>query len=114
VVERRNGYPYFAGTLCFTRAVSIETLPHEKIFTLALREWDKRIQDSVEVLVNGHSLGVCCWSPYHWEGESHVLREGSNTIEIRITNTLSGMLEGSYFDEASHRIVPVDQSLAGT
>ena len=27
----QQGYPYFAGTLCFTREVSIETVPHEAI-----------------------------------------------------------------------------------
>jgi hypothetical protein len=108
----QQGYPYFAGTLCFTREVSIETVPHERLFELVLRGWDQRIHDCVEILVNGHSLGVCCWSPYHWGGESNILHEGRNTIEIRVTNTLNGMLEGSYFDEDSHRIVPVDQFLA--
>ncbi|HEX6554772.1 MAG TPA: hypothetical protein VF026_18545 [Ktedonobacteraceae bacterium] len=110
----QQGYPYFAGTLCFAREVSIETVPHERMFELTLRGWDQRIHDCVEILVNGHSLGVCCWSPYHWGGACDVLREGRNTIEIRVTNTLNGMLEGSYFDEDSHRIVPVDQFLAST
>ncbi len=101
------GYPYFAGTLCFTREVSLDALPSEQGFALALHGWDQRIQDCVEVLVNGHSLGVCCWSPYRWEGETTILCEGNNEIEIRVTNTLSSMLEGSYFDAPAHQILPI-------
>jgi hypothetical protein len=58
-------------------------------------------------LINDHSLGVCCWPPYRWQGESAILHVGINTVEIRITNTLNSMLEGSYFDDASHQIVPI-------
>jgi hypothetical protein len=104
----QEGYPYFAGTLSFTREISLETLPDEELFALVPEGWDEHLHDCVEVLVNGSSLGVCCWSPYHWQGESALLREGVNLIEVRVTNTLSGMLEGSYFDERTHQIVSVD------
>lgn len=102
-----QGYPYYAGTLCFTREIIVETLPHEKTFALGLQGWEKQIHDCVEVLVNGNSLGVCCWSPYRWEGDSDILRAGVNTVEIRVTNTLNAMLEGTYFDDALHQLVPV-------
>lgn len=105
----QEGYPYYAGTLSFTREISIETLPGEQTFVVVPEGWDAHIHDCVELLVNGHSLGVCCWSPYRWQGESAVLREGINTVEVRVTNTLSGMLEGAYFDERSHQIVPIQQ-----
>ncbi|GLV54633.1 hypothetical protein KDH_14800 [Dictyobacter sp. S3.2.2.5] len=101
------GYPYFAGTLCFTREAVLDALPRERTFALAFDGWDQHLHDCVEVLVNGHSLGVCCWSPYHWEGESDILRQGQNEIEVRVTNTLSGMLEGSYFEPATHQIVTI-------
>ncbi len=102
--EIQEGYPYYAGTLSFTREISIETLPREQTFVLSM---DEHTHDCVEILVNGHSLGVCCWSPYRWEGASVVLHEGANTVEVRMTNTLSGMLDGSYFDEKAHQIVPI-------
>ena len=102
------GYPYFAGTLCFTRDISLDALPGEQRFLLAPRCWDQQIDECVEVLVNAYSLGVCCWSPYRWEGEISLLRAGRNTIEIRITNTLSGRLEGTYFDAHTHQIVSVN------
>jgi hypothetical protein len=100
-----QGYPYYAGTLCFTRDIFIETLPQEKTFVLTLQGWDSH--DCVEVLVNGRSLGVSCWSPYRWKGDTNTLRTGSNTVEIRVTNTLNAMLEGTYFDEMLHQIVPI-------
>ncbi|MBA2395161.1 MAG: hypothetical protein H0V70_20730 [Ktedonobacteraceae bacterium] len=104
----QEGYPYFAGTLSFTHEISLEALPDEPMFALVPEGWDDYMHDCVEVLVNGCSLGVCCWSPYRWQGERVLLCEGVNLIEVRVTNTLSGMLEGSYFDEGSHQIVPVD------
>jgi hypothetical protein len=100
-----QGYPYYAGTLCFIREIFIETLPQEKTFVLTLQGWDSH--DCVEVLVNGRSLGVSCWSPYRWKGDTNTLRTGSNTVEIRVTNTLNAMLEGTYFDEMLHQIVPI-------
>lgn len=104
------GYPYFAGTLCFTREVSLDALPREQRFSLTLRGWNQLPDDCVEVLVNTHSLGTCCWSPYRWEGDASLLHMGSNRVEMRVTNTLSGLLEGTYFDAAAHQIVPVNQA----
>lgn len=101
------GYPYFAGTLCFTREIVLDALPREQTFVLAFNGWDQHLHDCVEVLINGHSLGVCCWSPYRWGGESAILCQGSNKIEIRVTNTLSGMLEGTYFDPHTHQMVAI-------
>jgi hypothetical protein len=37
------------------------------------------------------------------------LRQGSNTMEVRVTNTLSGMLEGTYFDALTHQIVAMQE-----
>jgi hypothetical protein len=104
----QEGYPYFAGTLSFAQDISIETIPSTtSTFELALPGWDPNIHDCVEILINDHSLGVCCWSPYRWQGASAILHTGINTVEIRITNTLNAMLEGSYFDDHSHQITPV-------
>jgi hypothetical protein len=104
----QEGYPYFAGTLTFTQDISIEMIsPLAERFELALQGWDRRIHDCVEILINGHSLGVCCWSPYRWQGASSVLHPGSNIVEIRMTNTLNAMLEGTYFDQDAHQMKPI-------
>ncbi|WP_028549768.1 hypothetical protein [Paenibacillus sp. UNC451MF] len=48
------------------------------------------------------------WSPYRWTGSSNLLRKGANQVEVKVTNTLSGLLEGKYFDYASHTLQPVN------
>jgi len=65
---------------------------------------DKHIHDCIEVLVNGRSLGVKAWTPYQWEGASQILHQGDNELEVRITNTLIGLLEGKYFDYQEHQL----------
>jgi hypothetical protein len=42
-----------------------------------------------------------------WKGDSSILHEGVNTVEMRVTNTLGAMLEGTRVDELHHQIVPV-------
>ncbi|UJF34894.1 hypothetical protein [Paenibacillus hexagrammi] len=61
----------------------------------------------VEVTVNGESLGVRAWSPYTWSGNTAYLKKGSNQIEVRVTGTLIGLLEGQYFDYENHRITDI-------
>jgi hypothetical protein len=65
------------------------------------------VHDSVEVLVNGQSLGVRPWSPFVWGGSAVHLREGGNELEVRVTGTLIGLLEGKYFDYREHRVVDI-------
>lgn len=101
-----KGFPYFAGTLSLTRQVSLERLPDRGAFTLELPRWCEPYHEVAEVLVNGRSLGVRCWSPYRFTGSTALLKTGVNWVELRLTNTLVGMLEGSYFDHETHRVVP--------
>ncbi|MCS7460776.1 glycosyl hydrolase [Paenibacillus doosanensis] len=101
------GYPYYAGTFSFERELVLPSIPAGGSFELSLTHSDDAFHDSAEVLVNGQSLGVCAWSPYRWLGDAKLLQEGSNRIEIRVTNTLIGLLEGKYFDYAQHELKPV-------
>ncbi|GGH61446.1 hypothetical protein GCM10008014_36900 [Paenibacillus silvae] len=96
-------YPHFAGEMSYTRMFWLdqaETEMHR--FELEFEHWS--VQDVTEVRVNGHSLGVRCWSPYRWQGEGSRLRPGDNEIEVCVTNTLIGLLEGMYFDGKEHRL----------
>ncbi|MEC0229910.1 glycosyl hydrolase [Paenibacillus alba] len=99
------GYPYFAGTLSFTRELWLDALPATERFELAFNHWD--VHDLIEVLINGNSLGVRPWSPYVWEGSAANLRQGANQLEVRVTGTLIGMLEGKYFDYQEHRVADI-------
>jgi hypothetical protein len=99
-----ESYPYYAGTLSFTRRINLERLAEEEDFVLRFTDLDPDVHDCMEVLVNGQSLGVRAWTPYEWEGKSSVLHSGENQLEIKVTNTLIGLLEGKYFDYREHKL----------
>ena len=47
--------------------------------------------DSVEVWVNGEKAGIILWAPNKVDVTNY-LKKGENDIEIRVTSTLSNML----------------------
>lgn len=98
------GLPYYAGTVWYTKNIELETLPDSKMFQLHVAEGDTWFHDAIEVRVNGHSLGIRPWTPYRWQGNKEVLQPGDNHIEVGITNTLIGMLEGKRFNYEIHAL----------
>lgn len=102
-----EGYPFYAGTLSFQRAFRLEQLPDATTFELGLPDWLAPFHDCAEILVNGRSLGVRCWSPYRWMGELDMLKVGENKLELKVTNTLVGMLEGKVFNSEAHALKEV-------
>lgn len=101
-----EGFPYYAGTLLLKREAVLDELPESTRFSVRFRDLDESFHDCAEIIVNGHSLGVRPWTPYEWQGSTELLRRGVNIVEVRITNTLIGMLEGRKFDYAKHTLVP--------
>jgi hypothetical protein len=118
------GYPHYAGTFRFRRKLreseeavlqEAEEQPGghsgvcrtESVFSLGFDQWD--IEDTAEIRVNGSSLGVRPWSPYRWHGSREILSRQGNEVEVYITNTLIGVLEGARFDAAAHRVCPIDE-----
>ncbi|MFS0725730.1 hypothetical protein [Paenibacillus sp. 1P07SE] len=103
------GLPYYAGELVFRRTFDLaeEELPQSERFRLTFADLDPAFHDCAGVALNGHALGVRAWTPYIWEGSCGMLREGANTVEVTLTNTLVGLLEGRYFDKAAHALHPV-------
>ncbi|TVY08912.1 glycosyl hydrolase [Paenibacillus cremeus] len=99
------GFPYYAGKLSYQRTLQVDERPTTPEFELRLADWT--IHDEVEVRLNGQSLGVRPWAPYRWTGESSLLQAGDNTIEVIVTSSLIGLLEGNYFDDAEHKVKPV-------
>lgn len=99
------GYPYYAGTLSFQRVITLDELPQEPEFELKFESWDANLHDCIEVFVNDYSLGAKPWSPYFWRGSPDLLKTGTNKLEVRVTNSLIGLLEGRHFDYSSHRLL---------
>jgi hypothetical protein len=100
-------YPYYAGTLAFTRIIHLDSVPEETYFELFFEDLDKNFHDCMEVFVNGRRLGVKAWTPYQWKGKSEILHTGENVVEVKVTNTLIGLLEGKYFDYEEHKLCEV-------
>lgn len=103
-----ESYPYYAGTLSFTRRINLDEISQGEHFILSFTDLDPDVHDCMEFLVNGQSLGVRAWTPYEWQGKSSVLHLGENQLEIRITNTLIGLLEGKYFNYREHNLHEVN------
>ncbi|MBQ3049297.1 MAG: hypothetical protein IJC94_05020 [Oscillospiraceae bacterium] len=81
----KQGFRYFSGTACYTTKANIAA-----DFTKA--EVAVECTDSVEVWVNGEKAGIVLWAPNKVDVTS-LLKKGENDIEIRVTSTLSNMLD---------------------
>ncbi|MBB6734163.1 glycosyl hydrolase [Cohnella zeiphila] len=101
------GYPYYAGDFSFAKTAEWPDAPEGSAFELTFPDLDPDFHDCAEVLINGRSLGVRAWSPYRWIGDASMIRKGANRLEVRVTNTLIGLLEGQFFDYRGHAVRPV-------
>ncbi|MBW7453407.1 hypothetical protein K0U00_05080, partial [Paenibacillus sepulcri] len=100
-----EGFPYYAGALRFTRQLDMSLPARTDEIDIQFADWETTL--SVQIRLNGHDLGVQSWSPYRWRASSAQLRSEGNTIEVDITNTLVGLLEGAYFDYREHKLQPL-------
>src|SRR5690625_1876379 len=98
-----KGLPYYAGTITLRRNININTLPDTQTFVVHFKEFEE-FHECAEVIINGHSLGVRAWSPYEWYGKTKNLLKGSNIVEVKVTNTLNGLLEGDAFNYQTHEL----------
>lgn len=105
--EPMLGFPHYAGTVSVKRTFEYLAVQEQDSDQFELFFTDFRLQDVIEVLVNGQSLGIRAWSPYCWVGDTSLLREGDNEVEVKVTGTLIGLLEGTYFDQQQHAAVDV-------
>ncbi len=99
-----KGFPYYAGELSFIQEFELAAKPKNENFTFSVSDWKTNFHDCAEVIINGTSLGIRAWSPYEWVGQTDILSSGNNQVEIKVTNTLAGMLEGRFFDSHTHEL----------
>jgi hypothetical protein len=85
-----KGYPFYSGTGVYRTSIDVASE-----FIGSGRVWlDADCgEDVLEVSVNGGEPMVAPWHPYRVDVTDH-LREGENTFEIKVTNTLLNILEG--------------------
>lgn len=85
-----QGFPFFSGTGVYRAEVDVPAsyLDGGRL----LLEADCG-EDVLEVRLNGSEGRVAPWHPYRID-VTDLVREGMNTIELRVTNTLINILEG--------------------
>ena len=103
-----QGFPFFAGTVAYSRDIEIDSPPETERFELEFERAMKQLADVVEIKINGHSLGVRAWPPYRWTGDTAWLRGGKNRVVIRVTNTLEKLITGMAFHPRTRKMVPVE------
>lgn len=96
------GFPYYSGTMTFEGVFDSEAVQGAVELRL-----DKKVYDCVELEVNGESLGVRVFTPYHWFMDGSKLKQGQNSFTLRVTNTLANMLDGRYFDYDEHKLIEI-------
>jgi hypothetical protein len=84
-----KGFPFFSGTLVYSANVEIPATYVGGRLALTVDCND----DVLEVVVNGKPAVVQPWHPYRIELTDKVA-QGTNLIELKVTNTLINMLEG--------------------
>jgi hypothetical protein len=101
----KQGYPFFSGTGEYTQAFTVDKAYTGKVLKLNISCG----KDIAEVLVNGKAAGTRPWLPYELD-ITPFIKEGENTISIRITNTLVNIMEAVEQDSGLFDacIVPYD------
>jgi hypothetical protein len=79
----------FSGTLRFRTRFDLLKEPEQRPLFLDLG----RVGDIAEVVVNGRPVGVSAWAPYVLE-ISAACRPGTNSLEVRVTNSMANTCEG--------------------
>lgn len=101
-----EGFPFYSGEFTFEKNFMTAKGHAAGKRALAFDFWDGRY-DCMEVALNGISLGVRAFTPYCFPIPQGALREGENTLILKVRNTLANMLDGTYFDYQEHKLVPV-------
>lgn len=83
-----SGYPFFNGTISLSQNFDLSTLEEN---TRVFLEIGKLYSIVTKVRVNGMEAGVILWKPYKLDITDFV-REGKNSIEFELTNSLRNLL----------------------
>jgi hypothetical protein len=83
-----QGYPYFSGVGEYTQTIKVDETYIGKVLKLNLACGT----DVAEVWVNEQKAGVRLWNPYQLDLTSFI-HAGENTISVKMTNTLTNVLE---------------------
>ena len=90
----KAGLPFYAGPASYTTRLRLARIAKATPHILRLNTERQPFYDIAELIVNGQSLGVRCFSPYEWMLNNPGLLQDENTIKIRVTNSLGRLIDG--------------------
>jgi len=96
-----EGIKYFSGTATYTKTITAPAGWFEKDEEIWLNLGE--VKDLAEVIVNGKSLGVVWKTPYRINITS-ALKQGDNTLEIKVTNLWVNRLIGDAQPNVTNKI----------
>lgn len=93
----KNGYPFFAGSMTFTRKVNLDDVNYKVSFS-------KKGINVIKLKVNGKDVSTTLWAPYEID-ISEYLTVGENEIEITIRNNLRNLMGPHHLREGESYFV---------
>lgn len=93
------GIKYYSGTAVYRHKFTWDRLKDEASYLVQF----PRLNSMAEVIINGKSVGIVWCSPWNVDITKYI-REGSNTLELRVVNTLYNRMIGDCSLPESERI----------
>ncbi len=88
-----DGYPFFNGTISLVSHVVVPATEKGRRYFLKLGRLGATV---ASIQVNQRDAGKIAWQPYSVD-VTHLVWQGENRIEIRLTNSLRNLLGGLHF-----------------
>ena len=94
-----NGIKYFSGTATYRNTFKISVLTQGAAYEIDLGE----VKNIAEVIVNGKNVGTVWKKPFKLD-LTNALKEGENTLEIKVTNLWVNRLIGDAQPDVKQKI----------
>ena len=94
-----NGIKYFSGTVTYRNTFKIAVLTQGAAYEIDLGE----VKNIAEVIVNGKNVGTVWKKPFKLD-LTNALKEGENTLEIKVTNLWVNRLIGDAQPDVKQKI----------
>ena len=104
----QNGLPFYAGDVIYRHDIVLEEAPKQDVL---LNLDAPYVQDAVRVHVNGTDCGVVSWTPRQLAVPAACWHQGTNQVELVLSNTMAGLFEGQYFDIDKHKYVQIEDEM---
>ena len=96
---RQTQFKDFSGTITYTTDLPLDSIGADPIFDLG------QVYDICELIINGTSCGVKWYGERIYDNVAPLLHPGINTLQIKVTTTLSNYVHTLSDDKVVHHFV---------